>query len=684
MRVLSLVSLVLLCVVTKLYGQPHRVARSVIDSLYETYLSESNDTLRLSSLARLGQRYRYVNVDTAKYYLRKALAEYKKHDINNGNHAFAYNVIADIYIKESNRDSARFFYEDAYSAFYSLEDKSPLLAISPTYGQFLVSNDETEKGIKIFEEAIAIAEKNEDYKNLAYQYNYMGNVFYDIDRDNSKAIHFYKKGIRYSEQIANESSLKRARAYLNLNLSNVYLSENLIDSAITYATRAASYGNQSNLYHKVVLAYNNLCNIYIKLNDFGKAAHYNRLAQELNNDGHDIAAVVETKLSAQTLKLKTEDFASCIAYGKDLLHSYAAMMTPENHAQVFSNLCDCYSRSGQRKESEEAKDSLLHYLMHSSEEHQESLAIWYESHLLRVQNAENELLRIKQESSAKEEASQFLINKILFGLLFITLAYAAGLYWFYLGKKDYNKRLEETVGIRTRELKTLNEELRQTNYELRTLTHIASHDIKEPIRNISNFASLIQARLKKNGMNELDDKFLIIKNSSKQLYSLIEDFTHYISFSKNEQLPMEEIDLNEVIEDIRSNFFVLGNKSGEIINEGLPTILSNYSTMLTILKNLIENGLKYNESKTPTVIISSEETDGEKHISIKDNGIGIDGVFHEYIFELSKRLHTKSQYDGSGIGLSLVKLLADRLGIKINLHSKLGQGSTFTLVLPSE
>ncbi|MFK7947454.1 MAG: ATP-binding protein [Saprospiraceae bacterium] len=104
----------------------------------------------------------------------------------------------------------------------------------------------------------------------------------------------------------------------------------------------------------------------------------------------------------------------------------------------------------------------------------------------------------------------------------------------------------------------------------------------------------------------------------------------------------------------------------------------------TILKNLIENGIKFNKSETPTITLRSKTHETYKEIIIKDNGIGIDAAYHEQVFKMFKRLHNRAEYEGSGIGLAIVKLLADKLGGTIRVESELGKGSTFTLRFPQK
>ncbi|MEL7219926.1 MAG: ATP-binding protein, partial [Bacteroidota bacterium] len=116
--------------------------------------------------------------------------------------------------------------------------------------------------------------------------------------------------------------------------------------------------------------------------------------------------------------------------------------------------------------------------------------------------------------------------------------------------------------------------------------------------------------------------------------------------------------------------------------ENLPTIQTNASIIYIILKNIIENGLKFNEFPTPTVWLSTQSSATAVEISIKDNGIGIAPDYQEQIFDMFKRLNHRNDFEGSGIGLAIVKLLMEKLGGCVNLESEPKKGSTFILKLP--
>lgn len=159
---------------------------------------------------------------------------------------------------------------------------------------------------------------------------------------------------------------------------------------------------------------------------------------------------------------------------------------------------------------------------------------------------------------------------------------------------------------------------------------------------------------------------------------LIEDVLEY-SVLKNRKLEMGEVNMNKVIEQI-----IAQDNSGnhEVTFSELPIIQSNFTVIKQLFQNLIENGFKYNDSLSQKVRIEYSERDEELYFEIKDNGVGIDEVHFERIFEMFQRLHSNIKCKGTGIGLAICKRIIDQIGGKIWVTSTIGEGSIFHVIFP--
>jgi len=227
-----------------------------------------------------------------------------------------------------------------------------------------------------------------------------------------------------------------------------------------------------------------------------------------------------------------------------------------------------------------------------------------------------------------------------------------------------------------------NKSLTRKNTELQNFNHIVSHDLKEPIRNIVSFSSLVKRKIP---LDEQSSQYIEqIISSGYQLNTLIEDLKSFQSIDTiNDHI--ELFSPREVIAELESVFSnTLEIKNGKILINDLPRYLK-FSRMAfyIIVKNLIENAFKYNQSDLPQLIISYQESDKEHEYIFADNGIGMKMEYATEIFKMFKRLHNRVEYAGTGLGLNISQKTADRFGAKIELtKSVIGEGSVFTLQIP--
>jgi light-regulated signal transduction histidine kinase (bacteriophytochrome) len=171
-------------------------------------------------------------------------------------------------------------------------------------------------------------------------------------------------------------------------------------------------------------------------------------------------------------------------------------------------------------------------------------------------------------------------------------------------------------------------------------------------------------------------------DGAKRMQSLISDLLAYSRVTSYAG-EFEEVDLNKVIEEVLFNLeIVIEENNAVITNETLLKISADYSQMVQVFQNIIGNALKYRSKKTPKIHISSRKEDDKWLFSVKDNGIGIDPEYSEKIFQIFRRLHTREEYEGTGIGLAITKRIIERHGGKIWVESEPGKGSTFYFTIP--
>ncbi len=231
-------------------------------------------------------------------------------------------------------------------------------------------------------------------------------------------------------------------------------------------------------------------------------------------------------------------------------------------------------------------------------------------------------------------------------------------------------------------LKKFAAELRASNTELERFAFIASHDLREPLRMVSSFLGLLKDSLgeKLDDTNKEYINFAV--NGAVQMGTLINDLLEYSRLGKNND-EFSSIDLNEISEYLNIVLQEEIKKTQAILTiKRLPVVMANKTLIRQLFLNLVSNALKYHTDERPEIEIGYTEEPAKWIFYVKDNGIGINEKYFEQIFIIFKRLHTKSKYPGTGIGLAICKKIVEIHHGQIWVKSKEGKGSQFFFSIP--
>jgi len=295
----------------------------------------------------------------------------------------------------------------------------------------------------------------------------------------------------------------------------------------------------------------------------------------------------------------------------------------------------------------------------------------------RFDKGDSTVLRANYELQAiNNEGRQFPIEFVIFKIKedqdYLYCAFVRDI----TDRKRLSEDLERQVAERT-------ERLTQSNEELKQFAKIASHDLQEPLRAVQGFANL----LKENTSGKLDkdsEEFVdFILDGTKRMQNLIQAVLMHSSISKDDSTD-HVTKCNDVIEDVLTNLSAtIGETQASFDIDNLPEVAVERSHLVQLFQNLISNALKYRSKDRVPHIVMKADTSGDYWLfSVRDNGIGIDPRYTDKIFDMFARLHGKTEYSGTGMGLAICKRIVTSHGGTISVESIPGEGSIFLFTLP--
>lgn len=227
-------------------------------------------------------------------------------------------------------------------------------------------------------------------------------------------------------------------------------------------------------------------------------------------------------------------------------------------------------------------------------------------------------------------------------------------------------------------------DLKKSHKDLESFAYVASHDLQEPLRVITSYLQIIEAKYANNLEDRGKQLMQRIVAASDRMKRLINDLLDYSRVNRKGE-NFKQTDLNEVLKTaIEDSGVLIQENKAFIESDDLPTIPCDQTQMHQVFMNLLNNGIKYHKEDTkPKIKITSKKIkDNHIEISFADNGIGIKPEFHDRIFEIFQRLHTREEYQGTGLGLAITKKIIERHEGSIVVESQLNEGAIFKITLP--
>lgn len=590
----------------------------------------------------------------------------------------ALHVLGDSYLsKEEPSDSALIYFEKGLSLSKEIGDLAKEADYYNGLGTFYHQTGIYDKAFKYYQQAIEIAEQEGLQESLCRYQNNMALILM-MEHEYDRALKYFQQALEIAEEIDNKLIISA----LLSNIGVIYNATGAYDLALEKYTRSLEVRRMNNDKVGEVLTICNIGNNYRKKGLFDRALIYQKqglaLAEEIDFNRGKSTCIEGISLSY----FDSGQYEQAIRTAKQGLEICKKTAYLKNQVEFTRLLAESYAA---------IDNYLLAYKFHyeytilndslTSLQRLRQINELETKYRFSQKEAETQLIREKQIRQEEVLRRRNIIIVAVLTLLVMISLLAFNYYHSLKQKQQYNQQLQQAVEERTVKLNQSIEMLKDTNRELENFVFIASHDLKEPLRSIVSFNNLIQRKLRGSISTEIQDYFDFINNSGQQMYHLIESSLEFSKLSKIE-IVNESVDVNQVLSQVEESLKILIQQRNVTIKyKDLPTIESNPGQLFLVFKNLIENGIKYNDSEMPEIMITYQKNQVYE-FSISDNGIGIPNEFHDHIFKMFKRLHDRGEYTGSGLGLAIVRKILKRLGGSISLNSKNEKGSTFIVKLP--
>lgn len=545
--------------------------------------------------------------------------------------------------------------------------------------------------------ALQIREELEDQEGVAYSYYKIGGIHF-FQGNYHKAIEYYERCLELSKEI--KLDVMELSSYGAIGAA--YSRMNQRELSLEYNLKAYNHSMAIKGHPQLSYITFNLGDNYQTLGEFNKALEYFTQSHEHNIKNNDRWAQISSTKKIGEIYMTKGNHTKGLNYLRESLVLAQKLGARPIMLDVYQSLASNLDNVGKYKEANKyyrnyssLKDSLRN---EATLQKMSDTKMQYE-----ITKKEKDLL--KRDAELQDTYRNFLIVGLLALMVILWQVHAK-----YKTQTEHNKMQTEknhqiqqqNIELEKVHLKQIetnqllqeqneqsliqNKKLERKNDELQRFAYIASHDLKEPLRNIGSFATLLKRRFRGKLGNDADDYIDFITTNVSRMYDLLHEVLMY-SKLENEEIYEESVSLNDVVNTVVETLkgkIMENNVDIRVAN--LPEVKGHKSHLNQLFQNLISNSIKYTSQENPQVEIGiKEHFEGNDLVYfVKDNGIGISMEFKDKVFEIFKRLHGKDEYEGTGVGLAICKKIVNQNNGEIWVESEVGKGATFYFTLNIE
>lgn len=683
-----------------------RAAHPVIDSLKQVLSTTEEEEHKVQVLLNIAWNYRNSSPDIAIQYAEKGLELARK---SNQNQAIskALNFIGVGHYKLGNYLKTLSYYEQAKKEAIRYNNKKQEAYAYYNMGRVFWEQQQAKKALNLYYQALKIFEQLDDTQGIAYCYNSFSTI-YQKQNNYEQAIDYAQKTLKLRKTLND----KRGEGVALNQLAEIYLLQGQLEKALEYLFRSLQIYEKLGDFEGLALSHLNIGRVHFTNEKYTKTIYHGKKSFKYYNAIGNKGNVARSFLLISKACWKEKEYSRALRYGNQALNF--AKTNDRLQVELEANLLlfKIYEKKGKYQAAlkhHQAYAQIKDKFYNKNIRKQEG---WLKENLeVFKKDQENQLLKEKEAEHEATIQKQEFQKFVLIGGIFIVFIFILLLARInhqrnkdlieLVNKNQQIEQQKETLNQRSialtmakKQLQENNEQLEQkvvkrtlalkkSNEELELYANLASHDLKQPLRSITSFAQLLARRLKR--QNLLDD-------TTNEYIKFIVDGTQYMNYLLNELLifskfqstsnddGIETIECVQLIEIVKKNLHQqMEESNANIVVLNLPKeIIGIKIKCIQLFQNLISNAIKFRKKEDAAVIcIDAFETETHWQFSIADNGIGIEQEYFDIIFQSFKKLHSKQEYAGIGLGLATCKKIVEQHQGEIWLESEFGKGTTF-------
>ncbi|MFK8104807.1 MAG: tetratricopeptide repeat protein [Saprospiraceae bacterium] len=633
--------------------------------------------------------------------------KYAKEINNIEEEAFIYSKLGIIYQRRNKFEQALVYFIkiESIPLENTVIDSCKIFAKSCLGGIYQQLGD-YEKAYDYQLEVLQVHERDLDTLNMGRSHYRIGCIFY-YQNNYEEALKHYEITLKFVEGLEHDDKKIIFSVLAALGSTNEKLGK--MESAIDFNLQSLVLAKEVNDTSWIAYAMLNSGGTFLANKSFGRATSYLNEAKKLMIIGKDEWGLVGIYRGLAELYIKTGVPQKSIEYLKSALPIVERLDSKVRFLELYSLFAEAYREIGDFEQAFayqqkfiELKEKVLNETTLKEMGNQKTR---YE-----VQKKENEIVLLKKENDllAKDQEIGKLYRGIFIGAGLFLLMLLSLIFSRYQVQKQSNKLLsdkntkinsqKEQLEIANKiqsntntlledkniQIELQNKQLEHSNEDLKQFAYVASHDLKEPLRMISSYTSILKKRYNPLFDDDAHEFMGYIVDAVGRMETLLSDLLVYSRVSTQEKA-FKEVEIRDIVDIVMGTLrYSIEEKGAKVLvnSSDLPRIKASHTQMIQLFQNLMSNAIKFTKESDPRVHVDCIKQNDHYLFSVKDNGIGISESNKDKIFEMFKRLHTKEEFEGTGIGLATCKKIVDRHGGDIWVDSTPGEGSTFYFKIP--